>query len=432
MSLNLVALFGFVLLFTLMILRVPVGIAMGIAGIAGFAAIAGVDPAFNLMALSSIRTVTDSELGLIPMFILMGSFATASGMSGEMFRAANTWFGKQKGGLGMGTITACGGFAAICGSSVATAASMTKIALPELRRAGYSDGLGTGIIAAGGTLGILIPPSIVLAIYGYITDQDVAKLFIAGIIPGLLAVVLHLLTIKIIAWRRADALPEGKEFSWQEKLQSLRPVWAMLLVLITVIGGIYGGIVTPTEAAALGAVITLFIGVTRRRLNLRAINECLIDSLRTTVAIFTILIGALLFGYFLTITQVPQKLAETLISLPIGAYGILAIILVFYLFLGCILDAMAMIILTVPILFPVVTALGFDPIWFGVIVVVTVELGLITPPVGMNVFVIKSVAKDVSLATIFRGVLPFVMSDVVRLILLVIFPALVLFLPNQM
>jgi len=427
-----IAVIGFIALFGMMMIRVPVGVAMGLVGVGGFAAISGIQPALNLMSISPIRTVTDHALALIPLFILMGSFATASGMSRELFGAANSWFGRQRGGLALGAITACAGFAAICGSSVATAASMTKIALPEMRKAGYQESLASGVIAAGGTLGILIPPSIVLAIYGFITDQDVGKLFIAGVIPGTLAVGLHLITVKVIGALNPDAIPQGKAYSWKEKFVSLSGIWAVLLLFMAIIGGIYGGLATPTEAAAMGAFFTFLIGVLRKRLSIATILHCLIDSLRTSVSIFTVLIGALLFGYFLTITQTPQAVAAFLTSLPIGPYGVLAIILVFYLLLGCILDAMAMIILTVPIFFPVVVDLGFDPIWFGIIVVMTVELGLITPPVGMNVFVINSVAKDVSLFTIFRGVTPFVAADVIRLLILIFFPALVLFLPGQM
>lgn len=432
MSNEAVALLGFAILFVLMVIRVPVGIAMGVSGLIGFGLIKGLDPALNLLSISPIRTVSDHGLALIPMFILMGNLATHSGMSRELFNAANTWFGRQRGGLAMGTITACGGFAAICGSSVATAASMTKIALPEMRKNGYSDSLATGLIAAGGTLGILIPPSIVLAIYGFITDQDVGKLFVAGVIPGIIAIALHLSVVKILSVIDPTHIPQGKETSWAEKIASIKGVWAVSLLFLAIISGIYGGVVTPTEAAAFGAISTLLIGIIRRRLTFSSILESLTETLKTTVAIFTILIGALLFGYFLTITQTPQRVAEFLVGLPVSAYAVLALILVFYLILGCILDAMAMIILTVPILFPVITHLGFDPIWFGIIVVMTVELGLITPPIGMNVFVINTVAKDVPLSKIFRGVVPFVLADVVRLVLLIAFPALVLFLPGHM
>ncbi len=426
---DLVAVGGFILLFAMMLLRVPIGIAMALTGVGGFAAIAGWGPALNLLAISPVRTVTDYNLGLIPMFVLMGVLATASGMSKELFRAGHAWLGRFRGGLALATIGACGGFAAICGSSVATAATMSNIALPEMRRFGYRDDIATGVIAAGGTLGILIPPSVVLAVYAFITEQDVGRLFIAGIFPGFLALALYMATIRIAYGR---ALPAGTPADWAERFGSLRGIWAVLLLFVLIIGGIYLGVVTPTEAAAAGAVLTGLIGLARRRLDAKALIACLVEALRTSVAIFTILIGALLFGYFLAITQTPQKITSLLVALELGRYGTLALILVLFLLMGCVLDAMAMIILLVPIVFPVIQTLGFDPIWFGVIVVMTVELGLITPPVGMNVFVINSIVPDVSLIAIFRGVAPFVLTDILRLALLVAFPWLVLFLPQTM
>jgi tripartite ATP-independent transporter DctM subunit len=426
---DLVALAGFAALFVMMLIRVPIGIAMALVGVGGFAAIAGWSPALNLLAISPVRTVTDYNLSLIPMFILMGVLATASGMSKELFRAGHAWLGNLRGGLALATIGACGGFAAICGSSVATAATMTNIALPEMRRFGYRDELATGVIAAGGTLGILIPPSVVLAVYAFITEQDVGRLFIAGIVPGLLAIAMYMLTVRVAYGRR---LPAGEAIAWHERFGSLRGIWAVMLLFVLIIGGIYLGVVTPTEAAAAGAFLTAMIGILRRQLDGRAILACLVEALRTTVAIFTILIGALLFGYFLAITQTPQKITGFLVALELGSYGTLALILALFVLLGCVLDAMAMIILLVPIVFPVVATLGFDPIWFGVIVVMTVELGLITPPVGMNVFVINSIVPEVNLIAIFRGVAPFVLTDLVRLALLVAFPWLVLFLPRTM
>jgi tripartite ATP-independent transporter DctM subunit len=426
---DLVAIAGFAALFLMMLLRVPIGIAMALVGIGGFAAIAGWSPALNLLATSPVRTVTDYNLSLIPMFILMGVFATASGMSRELFHAGHAWLGRFKGGLALATIGACGGFAAICGSSVATAATMSNIALPEMRRFGYPDDLATGAIAAGGTLGILIPPSVVLAVYAFITEQDVGRLFIAGIVPGLLALVMYMATVRLAYGR---TLPAGEPTLWTERLASLRGIWAVGLLFALIIGGIYLGVVTPTEAAAAGAFLTGVIGVVRRRLRGAVIMACLVEALRTSVAIFTILIGALLFGYFLAITQTPQKITGFLVALELGRYGTLALILTLFVLLGCVLDAMAMIILLVPIVFPVIQTLGFDPIWFGVIVVMTVELGLITPPVGMNVFVINSIVPDTSLIGIFKGVAPFVLTDLVRLALLVAFPWLVLFLPTTM
>jgi C4-dicarboxylate transporter DctM subunit len=426
---DLVALGGFIALFAMMLLRIPIGIAMALTGVGGFAAIAGLGPALNLLAISPVRTVTDFNLGLIPMFVLMGVFATASGMSRELFRAGHAWLGRYKGGLALATIGACGGFAAICGSSVATAATMSNIAFPEMRRFGYRDDIATGVIAAGGTLGILIPPSVVLAVYGFITEQDIGRLFIAGIVPGLLALGLYMLTVQIAYGR---TLPRGAPAAWAERMDSLRGIWAVMLLFVLIIGGIYMGVVTPTEAAAAGAVLTAAIGLVRRRLSARTLLACLVEALRTSVAIFTILIGALLFGYFLAITQTPQKITGLLVALELGRYGTLALILAFFLLMGCVLDAMAMIILLVPIVFPVIQTLGFDPIWFGVIVVMTVELGLITPPVGMNVFVINSIIPDVNLLAVFRGVAPFILTDILRLALLVAFPWLVLFLPQTM
>ncbi|WP_425416239.1 TRAP transporter large permease [Oricola indica] len=426
---DLIAVAGFLALFAMMILRVPIGIAMGLVGIGGFAAVAGWGPALNLLAQSPIRTVTDFNLTLIPFFVLMGVLATNSGMSAELFRTGQSWFGVFRGGMALSTIGACAGFAAICGSSVATAATMTKIALPEMKRVGYRDDISTGVIAAGGTLGILIPPSVVLAVYGFITEQDVGKLFIAGILPGMLAIIMYMLALRIAY---ARSLPEGTRFDLGEALRSLGGVWAVMLLFIAIIGSIYFGVATATEAAAVGSFLTALIGILRGRLNARKLMDSLVEALRTSVSIYTILIGAILFGYFLAVTQTPQKITKLLTSLDLGAHGTLALILVFFVLMGCILDAMAMIILLVPIVYPVIVQLGFDPIWFGVIIVMTVELGLITPPVGMNVFVINSIARDISLPTIFRGVLPFVGADLIRLALLIMFPWIVLYLPTTM
>jgi C4-dicarboxylate transporter DctM subunit len=329
-------------------------------------------------------------------------------------------------------VFACGGFAAISGSSVATAATFSTVAYPEMRRYGYPKSFATGVIAAGGTLGAMLPPSTVLAVYGLITQQDIGKLFRAGIGPGLLAMLMYMATIAVICRAKPDFLPTVPKATWAERMAGMRDVWAPILLFVLVIGGLYGGVFTPTEAGGVGASGAFLLGILRRRLDKAGIRASLLQATRTAAAVFTVLIGALLFGYFLTITQVPQKVTEFLTGLGIGAYGVLAIIMVMYLVLGCLMDAMAMIILTVPIIFPLVTALGFDPIWFGVIIVMTVELGLIHPPVGMNVFVIKSVVQDVSFAAIFKGVLPFIATDILRLVILIAFPIIALWLPNQM
>jgi tripartite ATP-independent transporter DctM subunit len=432
MSTDVVAILGFVVLFVLMLLRVPVGMAMGLVGVGGFAYLAGGTPALKIVGHTSMRSVTDWNFAVVPLFLLMGSFATNSGMSRELFRTANAYLGHLKGGLGIATIAACGGFSAICGSSVATAATFSRVAYPEMRRYGYPKSFATGVIAAGGTLGIMIPPSTVLAVYGIITEQDIGKLFIAGIIPGIIAVLMYMATITVIGRLRPGHLPAGKPTPWRERIASLRDIWATSLLFLFVIGGIYGGVFTPTEAAGMGAAGAFIIGVVRRRLGGKEIVQSLLEATRTTAAVFTVLIGALLFGYFLTITQTPQKVTEFLTGLGLGRYGVLVLIMLMYLVLGCLMDALAMIILTVPIVFPVIVALGFDPIWFGVIIVMVAELGLMHPPVGMNIFVIKSVVADVKISTIFYGVIPFIIADLLRVALLIAFPVLALWLPSQM
>jgi C4-dicarboxylate transporter, DctM subunit len=427
-----VAIIGFVALFALMLLRVPVGMAMGLVGVTGFGYIVGALPALKMVGQTSMRTVANYNFGIIPMFLLMGAIVSASGISRELFRAANALVGHLRGGLGVATIGACAGFAAISGSSVATAATFATVAYPEMRQYRYPPAFSTGVIAAGGTLGAMFPPSTVLAVYGLITEQDIGKLFMAGILPGCLAVAMYMATIAIIGFIRPNYLPAGRHATGAERLAALKQVWAPLLLFIFVIGGLYGGLFTPTEAGGVGAGGAFLISVLRRKLTPAQLLQSLLHATRTAAAVFTVLIGALLFGYFLTVTQTPQKVTELLTGLGLGRYGVLALIMLMYLVLGCLMDALAMIILTVPIIFPVVSTLGFDPIWFGVIIVMTVELGLIHPPVGMNVFVIKTVVPEVSFLTIFGGVLPFIVTDILRLIILIAFPIIATFLPSHM
>src|SRR3974390_2051653 len=436
MSTDAVAIVGFLVLFALMLLRVPVGMALGLVGVSGFAYLVNGDAALKNVGHTSMRTVTDYTFGVIPMFLLMGWIVSASGMSRELFRAANSFVGHWRGGLGIATIAACAGFAAISGSSVATAATFATVAYPEMRRFGYPQSFATGVIAAGGTLGAMLPPSTVLAVYGIITEQDIGKLFIAAIVPGLLAMSMYMLTIALIGFFRPGFLPKGEYTTWRERFSGLKDIWAPVLLFVFVIGGLYGlpflPRFHPTEAGGVGASGAFLIGVFTRRLDKEKILTALLQATPTAAAVFTVLIGALIFGYFLTVTQTPQKVTEFLTGLGLGSYGVLALIMAMYLVLGCLMDAMAMIILTVPIIFPVVSHLGFDPIWFGVIIVMTVELGLIHPPVGMNVFVIKSVVKDVSFATIFVGVVPFIITDLIRLVILIVLPTVALWLPSHM
>ena len=432
MTQNLVAISGFVVLFALMLLRVPVGMAMGLVGVTGFGLLAGFGPALKLIGQTSMRTVTDYTFGVIPMFLLMGAFVSNSGMSRELFRAANTLIGHLKGGLGLATILACGGFAAISGSSVATAATFSTVAYPEMRRLKYPASFAAGTIAAGGTLGAMFPPSTVLVVYGIMTEQDISKLFMAGLIPGIIAVLMYMTTIVILGAVRPNLLPAAAKSSWSERFQAIKDIWAPLALFLFVIGGLYGGLFTPTEAGGVGAGGAFIIGVLRRKLGRRQILMSLLQATRTAAAVFTVLIGALIFGYFLTITGTPQKVTAFLTGLGLNPYGVLLLILLMYIVLGCLMDAMAMIILTVPIVYPVILSLGFDPIWFAVIIVMTVELGLIHPPVGMNVFVIKSVVPELSFSKIFKGVAPFIVTDLVRLALLIAFPILATWLPSHL
>lgn len=307
---------------------------------------------------------------------------------------------------------------------------MSQVALPEMRRAGYDPGFSAGLIAAGGTLGIMIPPSTIFVLYGIMTEVDIARLFAAGALPGLLAVVFYFSVVQYIGWRHPERLPVGESHTWRERFRSLRDLWAVLLLFVFVLGGIYGGLFTVQEAAGIGATGTLIIGVLRGRLGWRRIRSALIDALRVSSAIMMIVVGAFLFGYFLTITQFTQQAVEWLVHLPIGAYGVLALVMVGYFVLGAVMDELAMILLTVPIVFPAMMQLGFDPVWFGVIVVMAVTFGMICPPVGMNVFVINSIATDISLTDIYRGTMPFIAVDVVRLVLLCAFPGIALWLPN--
>jgi len=430
MDRDVVALLGFAAMFVLMALRVPIGVAMGVVGVLGFAAIAGWWPGLNLLANVPLSVLTDYNLSIIPMFILMGAFATQAGMSKELFRAGNAWVGHRTGGLALATILACGGFAAINGSSVATAATMSQVALPEMRRAGYEPGLSAGLVAAGGTLGIMIPPSVIFVLYGFMTETDITKLFFAGVVPGILAMVFYVAVVRYLGWRHPETMPRGPVHSWVERLESLSGLWAVIALFLFVLGGMYFGMFTVNEAAGAGAIGTLLIGLARGQLGRKEIKAALVDSLRVSSAIMMIVLGAFLFGYFLTITQFTQKAVTFLTTLPVGAYGVLAIIMLGYFILGAVMDELAMILLTVPIVFPVMMQLGFDPIWFGVIIVMAVTFGLVCPPVGMNVFVINSIARDIPLGKIYRGTYPFIAVDIVRLVILCAFPGLSLWLPG--
>jgi tripartite ATP-independent transporter DctM subunit len=348
------------------------------------------------------------------------------------FRAANVWLGHRRGGMAMATVGACAGFAAICGSSVATGATMCSVALPEMRRYRYADSLSTGSIAAGGTLGILIPPSVIFVLYGIMTEQSIGKLLLAGIIPGLVLTLLFILAIALVTAANPALGAAGPPSSWRQRLLAIKDVWEVLVLFLIVIGGLYAGLATPVESAAFGAVGALLFGCFKRTLTWQGLIAALDETARTTAMIFFIVIGADLFGYFMALSQMPMRLAAWLSGLHVAPVVILWAIIATYILLGALMDELAMILLTVPIFFPVVTAVGYDPIWFGVIIVVVVQIGLIAPPVGLNVFVIGGMARDVPLATIYRGIMPFLAAQVILLVLLTVWPGLALLLPSTM
>lgn len=430
---TLVAIIGCVMVLVLMVIRVPIAVCLGAVGVGGFAWMVGWEPAVGLLVDSPFRTVTNFNFSVIPMFVLMGTLVSVTGMSRELFRAAHAWIGHLPGGMAIATILACGGFAAINGSSVATAATMTQVALPEMRRVGYNPGISAGVIATAGTLGIMIPPSVMFILYSILTDTDVIRLFIAGVVPGLLGILLYSIAAWAVCWYKPEWMPRAPKASWAERWQSLRDVWAVLLLFMMVLGGMYGGFVTVTEAAGLGVLGAFIIGVARRRLTWSMMVEAMVDSLRTSAAIFFILIGAFLFQYFLAVTQASQQLAEWVGSLPLSPIGIVIVIMAFYIIAGMFIDELAIILLTIPILFPVVTKqLGLDPYWFGVLVVTTVEIGLYAPPVGMICFIMNKMVPDIGLVNIYKGCMPFLAADLTRLGLIIAFPGIALWLVSTM
>ena len=423
---------GMGVLFALLFLGVPVGIALGAVGSVGFAAVSGFQPALGIVRLVPYSTFSNYGLIVIPLFVLMGNFAFHSGMSGDLYNTARAWFGRVRGGLAMSTVAACAAFGAVCGSSVATAATMGKIALPEMKKHDYDDALATGTLAAGGTLGILIPPSVIMIIYGVLTGNSIGKLFLAGFLPGMLQAVFYMVLIGGICLLYKKKGPAGEPISIWNKVKSLRHSWAVLILFALVIGGIYFGIFSPVEAAGVGAFGAFFISLVRRQLNWTKFKHSLTDAVMTSGMIFIIMLGANMFGYFLAVTGLPRALSESLLALDVNRYWILLIIMIVYIVLGMFMDSMAMILVTLPIFYPVVMELGFHPIWFGIIVVRVAEIGLITPPVGMNLYVIQGIADRVPMGKVFRGATPFVVADFVHVAVLVALPVISTFLPDIM
>jgi C4-dicarboxylate transporter, DctM subunit len=470
------ALVGLLAMMVLAFARIPIALSMGIVGIIGYAYMRDWSWGAALATAQTkvYETGRNYTLSVVPLFILMGNFVTRAGMSQELFRAAYAFIGHLRGGLAMATIVACGGFGAICGSSIATAATFAKVAYPSMKRYGYSDQLSTGAIAAGGTLGILIPPSTIMVIYGILTGTNIGKLFAAGILPGLLAVLLLCLAVQYVTWRDPRAGPRGERLTWRERFAALegvgwfaafgialllavqlgwlpgddaavlgaigvfalsliyRGVTSVIALFTLVMGGIYGGVFTATEGAGVGAMGALVLALARRALTWRTLYVALLESARTTSMLFLILIGALMFAEFVNITSMPKDLTDFVTRFQVNPILVVAVIMAIYVLLGTAMEELSMILLTVPVFFPLIVHLGLDPIWFGVLIVVVVEIGLISPPVGMNLFVLKTLLPQVSTGTVFRGVVPFVLTDCLRLAILIAFPVISLYLPSLM
>ena len=421
---------GIGLLLLLFLLRMPVAFAMAFVGVAGFAYLSDPGPALSLLAQDIFEQFSSYPLTVIPMFILMGTFAFASGISRRLFDTTYTWVGQLRGGLTMATVIACAGFAAICGSTAATAATMGKIALPEMKKHNYDNALATGTVAAAGTLGILIPPSTILIVYGILTEESIGKLFIAGVFPGLLLSLFYAATVVLLCLRNPDLGPPGAPTNWREKLRATTGIIEAVILFLLAIGGLFLGWFSPTQAGAIGAGGALLIGLGRRQLSWKKFFEAGKDGLRTACMVLFIITGAVIFGHFMAISTIPFVLADWIGQLPMSPMGVMGVIIFIYFIGGFFMDSMALIVVTIPIFFPVVMKLGFDPIWFGVIIVLVAEMGVITPPVGVNVFVIKGIAPDIPLHIIFRGIFPFLGALIILTVLLMIFPGIATFLPS--
>jgi tripartite ATP-independent transporter DctM subunit len=424
------ALTGFGAMLVLMFLRVPIAFAMAVVGFFGLAWMKDWHVAFAAAGSVVRESGFQYLLSVVPLFILMGNFVTQARLSRELYAAAYAFLGHRRGGLAMSTVVACGGFGAVCGSSLATAATMSKVAYPEMRALGYSDELATGSIAAGGTLGILIPPSVVMVVYAVLTEQSIGKMFAAGILPGLVAIGFYLLAVRWTVWRNPQSGPPGERLTWPQRFRALREVWGVLVLFGIVMGGIYAGVFSSTEAAGIGACGAFLFALLRGRLDRQVLSDVLVESVRTTGMLFMVLIGALIFANFINFTTLPADLQAYVKQSNIRPVAVILVICAIYIVLGCVLESMSMVLLTVPLFYPLVQSLGYNLVWFGIIVVVVTEISFITPPVGMNVMVLKSLLPQVSMRTLFRGVGPFVVADIVRLGVLIAFPSITLLLPR--
>ncbi|MGI3184933.1 TRAP transporter large permease [Nioella aestuarii] len=432
MSPELAGLVGIFCLFVLMILRTPVAFAMMLVGFFGYWYLEGARGAGAVILTESFSAISNYSLIVVPMFILLGNISSAAGFSRGLYDAAFAWVGQARGGLASASVLGCAAFAAVSGSSVATAVTLGKVALPEMRRLGYAPSLATGSIAAGGTLGFLIPPSTGFVLYAILTEESIGRLFMAGILPGLLLTILFIVTIWLIATRDPAAGPRGEAVPLAERFVLLGRAMPLLAVIVVSIGGIYLGVFTPVEASGIGSSLVLILALVQRKLSFEKFRGAILDTLKTSAMLYTIVIGANVLNPFFAVTHIPATLGTGLESLGLGAYGTLFVILLAYIVLGMFMDGLSMLVISIPIVFPVILQHGFDPIWFGVVAVIVIEMGMITPPVGLNVFVVRGVAGDVSLTTVFRGVTPFLIAMIIGLLLIIAFPGIALLIPNSM
>lgn len=436
MNPTLIGIIGILVMILLFLTRMPVAYVMGLTGLAGFSIIRSLDGGLNLLAKSYYETFSSYGLTTIPLFILMGQLAFNSGISRRLYDTAYKYLGSCRGGLAITTVSTCTAFGAVCGSSPATAATMATIGLPEMRRKGYADELATGSVASGGGLGMIMPPSVVLIVYGILTEQSIGKLFVAGILPALLVTALFIMTISIWCAYCPEQGPKGESFPWDERFRSLLDLGETIAVFALVVGGLFFGLFTPTEAAGVGVLGVMAVSLIRRQLTWSSFVKSLHETLRTSCMVMMLIAGAEIFGKFLAVTRIPFNIASWIGGFDLPAILVLGMVVLVYFVGGCFMDSLALVMLTVPIFYPLVLDLGYDPIWFGIIIVMVTEMGVITPPVGINVYVVFGVAQgiidDVRLESIFRGIIPFMLAVFLGIVIMAVFPQIILFLPNLM
>ncbi|PCH97444.1 MAG: C4-dicarboxylate ABC transporter permease [Rhodobacteraceae bacterium] len=423
---------GFGLMLTLIALHVPIGIAMGFVGVIGFGTVVGWGPAVSLLANEPASTLTNLNLAVIPLFMLMGNLAASAGLANDVYNIAHAFIGHRRGGLATATVIGCGGFGAVCGSGVATTATFGRVALPEMLERNYSPALASGSIAAGGTLGIIVPPSTIMVLYAILTEQFVVELFTAALIPAIMAVVFYMLAVQVSVIMNPGSAPSIEKLPFKERMAALRKGWGVIVLSTIVLGGIYSGIFTVNEAAAIGVVVSFMFLIARRGFNFKELSTVLVQASAATAMIYVMVFGATIFSYFMSVTDAPAVIVNGIAAMDLPPIGVIALLLLLYIFLGAFFDEVAAMIITLPFVIPLVQSLGFDLVWWGIINVIVIEIGMITPPIGINVMVLNTLRRDIKLQTIYRGIMPFFIADLLRLAILVAFPVLTLWLPKML